>query len=119
MKLSLLHIMLIIKHVVPTNQSDCLKHLSSHAYNDGICTLANTWGNGHAYHSVASRLQRRRHFLVYKLPSEPAGGLLHVGEINSSIYGKSGQRNIICVFVMDCPTVWKHFDVFVWLVTVL
>ena len=47
------------------------------------------------------------------------GGLLYVGEINSSIYGKSGQRNIICVFVMDCPTVWKHFDVFVWLVTVL
>ena len=47
----------IIKHVVPTNQSDCLKHLSSHAYNDVICTLANTWGNGHAYHSVASLLQ--------------------------------------------------------------
>ena len=29
----------------------------------------------------------------------------NVGEINSSIYRKSGQRNIICVFVMDCPTV--------------
>ena len=105
----------IIKHVVPTNQSDCLKHLSSRAYNNGICTL----GQSACISLRTRRLQRWIHFLVYKLPSEPKGGLLHVGEINSSIYGKSGQRNIICVFVMDCPTVWKHFDVFVWLVTVL
>ena len=62
----------IIKHVVPTNQSDCLKHLSNSADNDDACTLGNTWGKGHAYHSAASLLQRWLHFLVYKLPSEPA-----------------------------------------------
>ena len=46
----------IIKHVVPTNQSDCLKHLSSHAYNDSIAHLRTLGGDGHAYHSVASLL---------------------------------------------------------------
>ena len=50
--------------------------------------------------------------LIIEEADGASGRLLNVGEINSSSYGKSGQRNIICVFVMDCPTVCKHFDVF-------
>ena len=117
-----------MQHVVPTNQSDCLKHFLAVL----IITIHARLGKGHE--CITPRQALLQSLLVAttraggftSLITEPAdsaallkGGLLYVGEINSSIYGKSGQRNIICVFVMDCPTVWKHFDVFVWLVTVL
>ena len=62
-----------MKHVVPTNQSDCLKHLSNSADNDDACTLGNTWEKGMhitprqaKFAASCNNKCRWLHFLDYK-----------------------------------------------------